>query len=110
MSAVDTTNMRLLAIVSGEYGQRHVTNIRTHGPSTWTIETWQAPAVLPPVVDYPEDHLPESFPPADLILSFAELPGVAELLPDIAPGFVIKSTAPSRRMGYTGFIAIEEVL
>jgi len=24
------------------------------------------------------DHLPESFPPADLILSFAELPGVAE--------------------------------
>ena len=84
MSAADTTNMRLLAIVSGEYGQRHVANIRDHGPSTWAIETWQAPGVLPPVVDYPEDHLPESFPPADLILSFAELPGVAELLPDIA--------------------------
>ncbi len=84
MSVVDTTHMRLLAIISGEYGQRHVNNIRTHGPSTWTVETWQAPAVLPPVVDYPEDHLPDSFPPADLILSFAELPGVAELLPDIA--------------------------
>jgi hypothetical protein len=48
------------------------------------LEVWQAPKVLPPVVDYPEDYLPEEFPPADLILSFAEIPGVAELLPDIA--------------------------
>jgi hypothetical protein len=36
------------------------------------------------MIDYPEDHLPESLPPADLILSFAEHKGVAELLPDIA--------------------------
>ena len=76
--------MRILAIISGEYGQRHVENIRTHGPSDWTIEVWQAPAVLPPIVDYPEDHLPDELPPADLILSFAEHKGVAELLPDIA--------------------------
>ena len=37
-----------------------------------------------PVIDYPEDYLPETFPAADLILSFAEHKGVAELLPDIA--------------------------
>ncbi len=80
----DTDTMRLLAIVSGEYGQRHVTNIRAHGPSGWTVETWKAPAILPPVMDYPEDYLPDELPPADLILSFAEVPGVAELLPDIA--------------------------
>ena len=36
------------------------------------------------MIDYPEDFLPESFPAADLILSFAEHKGVAELLPDIA--------------------------
>jgi hypothetical protein len=76
--------VRILAIVSGEYGHRHVNNIRTHGPSTWEIEVWQAPMVLPPVIDYPEDHLPEALPNASLILSFAEHRGVAELIPEIA--------------------------
>jgi hypothetical protein len=76
--------MRILAIISGEYGQRHVDNTRSHGPNGWAVEVWQAPAVLPPIVDYPEDHLPDTLPAADLILSFAEHRGVAELLPDIA--------------------------
>jgi hypothetical protein len=78
------SDIRILAIVSGEYGQRHVENIRAHGPPDWTIEVWRAPGILPPVIDYPEDYLPAELPPADLILSFAEHPGVAELLPDIA--------------------------
>ena len=76
--------MRILAVISGEYGQRHVDNIRAHGPPGWQVAVWQAPAVLPPIVDYPEDHLPPEMPAADLILSFAEHKGVAELLPDIA--------------------------
>jgi hypothetical protein len=76
--------MRILAVISGEYGQRHVDNIRTHGLTDWVVEVWQAPSVLPPVIDYPEDYLPDTLPPADLILSFGEHPGVAELLPDIA--------------------------
>ena len=76
--------MRLLAIISGEYGQRHVENLRAHGPACWHINVCRAPAVLPPVIDYPEDYLPASLPPADLVLSFAEQAGVAELLPDVA--------------------------
>jgi len=76
--------MRILAIVSGEYGERMVDNVRRHGPADWTVEVWKAPRILPPVIDYPEDHVPEELPPADLILSFGEHPGVAELLPDIA--------------------------
>lgn len=76
--------MRILAVVSGDYGHRHVANVRAHGPSEWTIETWLAPAVLPPVLDYPEDFLPDALPAADLVLAFGEHPGVAELLPDIA--------------------------
>lgn len=76
--------MNILAIISGEYGLRHVQNIQRHGPKEWKLITWEAPKVLPPIVDYPEDYLPESFAPADLILSFAEHKGVAELLPDIA--------------------------
>lgn len=76
--------MRILAIISGEYGARHVANIRKFGPSDWSVEIWQAPAIFPPVIDYPEDYLPAELPAADLILSFAEQRGVAELLPDIA--------------------------
>jgi hypothetical protein len=78
------SHMRILAIISGEYGQRHVENIRAHGPANWVVEVWQAPSVLPPVIDYPEDYLPDTLPLADLVLSFGEHPGVAELLPDIA--------------------------
>ncbi len=76
--------MRILAIVSGEYGYRHVSNIQNHLPSGWSIETWKAPAAFPLIIDYPEDYLPETLPPADLILSFAETKSVAELLPEIA--------------------------
>jgi len=77
--------MKILTVVSeGEYGRRHVNNIMTHMPSTWKVDTWQAPSTFPLVIDYPEDHLPEIFDPADLILSFAENKSVAELLPDIA--------------------------
>ena len=76
--------MRILAIITGEYGQRHVDNIRAHGPDDWQIEVWQAPSVLPPVIDYPEDYMPESLPPADLILAFGEHRGVAELVVEAA--------------------------
>ncbi len=76
--------MHILAIISGEYGIRHVNNLREHGPADWIIETWRAPAVFPLIIDYPEDYLPKSFPECDLILSFAENKSVAELIPEIA--------------------------
>jgi hypothetical protein len=76
--------MKILAIVSGEYGNRHVENIKKHGPETWEIYTWQAPLAFPPFIDDPDDLLPDEMAAADLILSFAEHKGAAELLPDIA--------------------------
>lgn len=76
--------MRILAIITGEYGRRHVENLRQHGPKNWEIRVWQAPSILPPIIDYPEDYLPQELPAAELILSFAEHKGVAELLPEIA--------------------------
>lgn len=75
--------MRLLVIINGDYGQRHVDNIRKHAPQDWTVEVWEAPRVLPQVIDYPEDYLPKSLPPADLVLSFGEHKGVAELIPEV---------------------------
>ncbi len=77
--------MRILVILTeGEYGKRHLANIQKHKPENWEITTWQAEQHYPLIIDYPEDHLPASFAPADLILSFAENRSVAELLPDIA--------------------------
>ena len=76
--------MQILGIISGEYGRRHIDNIREYGPPSWKIEVWQAPTVLPPMIDDPEAYIPKNFAPASLILSFAELPGVAELIPEIA--------------------------
>jgi hypothetical protein len=79
--------MQILAIVTGEYGKRHVDNIRTQAPDDWEIVVWQASGFYPPVIDYPEEHLPESLPGeehgVDLILAFGEHKGVAELLPEI---------------------------
>jgi hypothetical protein len=76
--------MKILALISGEYGLRHVSNILTHNPPGWSVETWKAPAALPLIIDYPEEFLPASFAPCDLILSFAENRSVAELIPEIA--------------------------
>lgn len=76
--------MRLLVLTTGEYGRRHVENLQERAPEGWQIASWQTPAVLPPILDYPEDYLPDSLPAADLILSLAEVRGAAEMVPEIA--------------------------
>jgi hypothetical protein len=76
--------LRILAVVTGEYGHRHVANIRRHGPEDWSVSDWRAPSVLPPVIDDPDEFVPDELPPADLILSFAESASVAELVPTVA--------------------------
>ncbi len=76
--------MQVLVVLNGEYGRRHARNLRENGPDDWSIDEWCAPSVLPPVVDYPEDHLPGQMTKADLVLSVAEDKGVAQLLPAIA--------------------------
>jgi thymidylate synthase len=75
--------MNILVLFTGEYGKRHLSNLQQHAPPTWRISAWRAPAILPPVIDDPLDHLPDLLPPADLVLSFAEHKGVIELIPDI---------------------------
>jgi thymidylate synthase len=76
--------VRILGVITGEYGERHIENVREHAPPEWTVEVWRAPSRLPIVIDYPEDYVPEELPAADLILSFPEISGVAELIPDVA--------------------------
>ena len=75
--------LKILAIISGEYGRRHAANVKEHAPPGWQVEVWQAPAVLPPMIDYPEDYIPDSLPAADLVLAFGENKGIAELVPEV---------------------------
>jgi hypothetical protein len=76
--------MNILAIVSGEYGDRHVANIRKHGPKDWTLQTWIPPKILPQIIDEPEDFLPTAIGPADLVLAFQEDARAAQLISDVA--------------------------
>lgn len=75
--------MRILAVITGDYGRRHIENVQANAPASWTINTWQAPTALPLFIDYPEDYVPADLPPADLVLAFQEHKGVAELIPDV---------------------------
>ena len=75
--------MRILTVFQGIYGRRITDNLRQHCPPEWTVSSHLLPTVLPPVIDYPEEYLPATLPPADLVLALGEHPGVAELLPDI---------------------------
>ena len=73
-----------MAVVQGAYGQRIVDNIRKRGPADWTIEIFEPPRALPPIVDEPEEFLPAEMPQADLILLLSESSQVAQLISGIA--------------------------
>lgn len=76
--------MRILVVFTGDYGLRHLANIRRHAPAHWQIHDWRSTTSFPIVIDDPADFLPAELPAADLLISFAEHKGVAELLPDLA--------------------------
>jgi len=76
--------VRILAIVQGDYGNRHVANIRANGPAGWSVETWTPPKVLPAVIDEPDEFLPATLPQADLLLAFQENARAAQLIADVA--------------------------
>jgi hypothetical protein len=73
----------VLTITQGTWGERIAANIHDHAPAHWQVETWAAPRVIPLVVDYPEDFLPETLDPADLIVALCETSGLAQLIPDV---------------------------
>ncbi len=75
--------MRILGIITGEYGERHLSNVREHAPPGWVVEQWEAPSRFPIVIDYPDEFVPTDLPSADLVLSFPEVSAVAELIPDV---------------------------
>jgi len=72
-----------LVVIQGNYGKRIVDNLSSHAPKVWRFYIQEVPSRLPPVIDEPEEFLPETIPQVDLLLSLGENPGVAELIPDL---------------------------
>jgi len=87
----------ILIVTQGRWGDRIASNIRTHAPADWTVETWGAPLRLPPVVDDPDEFIPARLPAAHLVLCLGEVPGLAQLLPDLVrrSGAILRPAAQS---------------
>jgi hypothetical protein len=75
-------------------GQSKIQGIRRFGGSSFLLEVVSIDATVPPIVDDPEEYLPESFQ-ADLVLDFLRHPDlsyelakrcVAHAIPVIASG------------------------
>lgn len=75
--------MRILAVAQKNWGKRIIEFITENAPGSWQIETHLMPS-LPPVIDEPEDFLPDSLPHVDLLLVLAESQGLAQLITDFA--------------------------
>lgn len=74
----------ILAVTQDQWGERISAHIQNNAPEDWRVETWKAPHFLPPIIDDPEDFLPPTLPKADLVLALCAIPGLAQLVPDIA--------------------------
>ncbi len=77
------SSLRILAVTQGQWGERIAENIQANAPSDWSVQSWSAPRVLPPIIDDPEDYLPEALPQADLVIALGDVAGLAQLIPDV---------------------------
>src|SRR3989304_5795024 len=74
---------RVLAVTQGLWGERIADNVAAHAPADWEVNVWAAPRLIPPIVDDPEEFLPGQLPATDLLLALGEVPGLAQLIPEI---------------------------
>ena len=85
------SEMRILVLTQGPYGERIAHNLRETAPSDWTVEEIALPPRLPALIDEPEEFMPANVPRADIVLAAGESPGAAQLISE----FVKRSGARS---------------
>jgi hypothetical protein len=76
-------SFRVLVITQALWGERIAANIKERAPTEWTVDSLSVPLPLPPVIDDPDEFLPASLPQVDLLLALGEIPGLAQLIPDL---------------------------
>ncbi|HSW36298.1 MAG TPA: DUF166 family protein [Candidatus Limnocylindrales bacterium] len=72
--------MKILILQQGIYGKRIAENVRSKAPSDWSVAIWEVPAIFEPVVEDPDNYLPDDLPHADLLLHLAESAQAAQLI------------------------------
>lgn len=82
-TGTDST-LKILAVTQGQWGERIAANITANAPSDWSVQSWAAPRVIPPIVDDPEEFLPDILPQAELVIALGDVSGLAQLIPDVA--------------------------
>jgi len=70
--------------MQGQWGRRIADHLCDSAPPDWQIAVWQGPTALPPIVDEPEEYLPDQLEPADLLVVLPESAGLTDLAPDLA--------------------------
>lgn len=75
--------MRILIVEQGPYGERIARNIKQRSPQDWEVESFRLTLALPPLIDDPDEFLPEHLPESDLIVLLSETQQAPQLIPDI---------------------------
>jgi hypothetical protein len=83
--------MRILVAYQGDYGLRKLKNLQKNGPAEWKVASYRLPKALPIFIDDPEELLPPTLPPADLLLALGENPAVGDLIAPLARLAGVKS-------------------
>ncbi len=66
------------------WGQRIFRYINENLPDSWEMDSMKINTAFPPVIDEPEDFLPEVIEETEILLVLTESTGLAQLIPDIA--------------------------
>jgi len=76
--------MRIVTLYNNFYGQRFGDHLRASSPSSWETVSYLFNRRLPPVIDDPEECLPDDLPVGDLLVYVGQDRKIAELIPDVA--------------------------
>ncbi len=75
--------IKIYALLGGEYGNRIVENLAEHGFSPWIFGVHEFAQQLPSFIEDPEKYLPRNIPSCTVVLSIGIHPDIASLLPTI---------------------------
>jgi hypothetical protein len=76
--------MRVLVVFQGQWGERILDHLAQTAPPEWEVASWKGAVAYPPVIDDPDEFLPDHLPKCDLLLVLTEHAGMADLTPDLA--------------------------
>ena len=76
--------MRIYILSSGKYGSRVVNNLAEHGLASNIVGMEEFPEDLPLFIDGFQEYIPQSLPPADLILAVGLSGDINMIVPEVA--------------------------